>query len=137
MKGQYQIINEILLFGMSAVIVFSIAGILSFATNSMNTQTQREQYSLMGNIASMAMTKAYICGKFADCSVSTEMPDKLSGVGYTMEFSRGNVRVANFETGTPISINTLDFKKNIGGFVASNGRYFRVSNENGTMLLSR
>jgi hypothetical protein len=137
MKGQYQIINEILLFGMSAVIVFSIAGVLSFATESMNTQIQREQYFLMGNIASMAMTKAFICGKFADCTVSTEMPAKLSGAGYTMELSRGKVDVSNFETGTRFSINTLDFKKNIGGFVSSSGRYFKVSNENGTMLLSR
>lgn len=137
MKGQYRIINEILLFGMSAIVVFSIAGVISFATDAMKAQTQREQYILMGNLASMAMTKAYICGKLAQCEFIAEIPDKLSEDSYTITLSRGQVEVANFQTGSPVDVKAMDFKKNLGGFVTSNGRYFMLTSGNDTILLTR
>jgi hypothetical protein len=137
MKGQYRIINEILLFGITAGVVFSVAGVIAFATESMRTQTQKEQYTLMGDLASLALTKSYICGKLADCVVTSEIPDRLSEDRYTLTLYKGKITVTNFETGESVDVSTLDFRTNTGGFITSNGRYFLMSNENDTILLTR
>jgi len=137
MKGQYRIINEILLFGITAGVVFAVAGVISFSTESMRVQTQKEQYSLMGDLAALSLTKAYICGKMADCVVTSEIPDRLSEDRYTLTLYKGKITVTNFETGESMDIGTLDFQTNVGGFITSNGRYFLMTNQNDTILLTR
>jgi hypothetical protein len=137
MKGQYRIINEILLFGITAGVIFSVAAVISFTTESMRVQTQKEQYTLMGDLISLSLTKAYICGKMSDCSITYEIPDRLSEDRYTITLSKGNVTITNFENGEFVDVGTMDFRKNIGGFITSNGRYFVIENQNGSLLLSR
>lgn len=137
MKGQNAVINEILLFGISAAVVFSVAGVVSFATTTMNTQTQKEQYILVGDLASMSLTKAYLCGKFASCKIAAEIPQRLSGTRYSMELSQGNITVGNSETGESVSVRTPDFNTTAIGFVTGNGRFFTAASRNNVLLLTR
>ena len=137
MKGQYQMINEMLLFGVSAVIVFSAAGVISFAVESMKAETQREQYTLTGDIVSMSLAKAYLCGKFSDCGIRSDLPERLSEDRYTIRVSEGRVQVTNFETAKTVNISSPVFEGTADSFVVSSGRSFVAKKEGNTLFLTR
>ncbi|MBN2095259.1 MAG: hypothetical protein JW727_04375 [Candidatus Aenigmarchaeota archaeon] len=137
MKGDFRIINEILLFGITAMVVFSVAALVSYSTAALKAQTQREQYFLMSDLASVALTKAYMCGKITDCSVLVMIPERLSEDRYTLSLENGKIQVSNFETGLGLEANTIDYQKNTVGFVTSNGRYFVIENRDDSLVLTR
>ncbi|MGC9310744.1 MAG: hypothetical protein ACP5E4_03405 [Candidatus Aenigmatarchaeota archaeon] len=137
MKGQYRIINELLIFGITAAVIFSVAGIISFTTGSMKSQTQKEQYILMGDILSMAITKNHLCSQFADCSLSVDLPERLSEDRYTIELEGNSIEIANFETGEYARMPVIFFNETMEGFVTSSGRYFTIYHRNNTAVLAR
>lgn len=137
MKGQYRIINEILLFGITAAIVFSVAGIISMATTSMKTQAQREQYYLMSDMVSLTMLRAHLCGQDAECSIVADIPDRLSEDRYIIETDDGHLTITNFQTGGGITTPLIRFDKEPEGLVTSSAKYFIVDNLGGDMTLAR
>jgi hypothetical protein len=137
MKGQYRIINEILLFGIAAAIVFSVAGIIAFATASLKSQTQREQYYLMGDFLSLGLTKIHLCGDGAECRFISEIPGRLSEDRYTIELNGRTLTISNFETGQSIQMETLDFNRTMKGFATSSGRHIVIDNIGGEVTLTR
>ncbi len=137
MKGQFRVINEILLFGIGAVIAFSVAATLSFSVNSIQKQVQRDQYYFVTNLISLAMSKTYLCGEIADCELAVDIPKKLGDDRYTISLSDNNISISNLKTGEEFKIKTINFGKDLKGSATSSARYFVLSSENNTITLSR
>ena len=78
MRGQFRVINELLLFGIGALIALSVAETVSFVVNSLQPQAEKNQYYMLANLVSMATTKMYICGQYGNCSLIVDIPQKLS-----------------------------------------------------------
>lgn len=136
MLGQFRVINELLLFGIGALLALSVAGTLSFAVNSLQKQTEKDQYSVVANLVSMATTKTYICGEYGNCSLSVSIPQKLSDEKYIIRLS-DNISISNFRTGDEILIKAPELNKTLNGFATSSARYFVLDFTDEGISLSR
>lgn len=136
MRGQFRVINEILLFAIGALLALSVAGIISFSVNSLREQTERDQYYAIANLVSMATTKAYLCGEYGDCDLLVEIPTRLSEEIYTIKLS-DNITVSNFRTGEEISIKAPNLDKTLDRSSTSSVRYFILESTSDSILLSR
>ena len=137
MKGQFRVINELLLFGIGALLALSVAGTVSFAVDSLQKQTEREQYYMIANLVSMAATKTYICGEYGNCTLFIDIPQKLSDEKYIIHLSDNNVTISNFRTGDEIFIKAPKLDKTLNGFTTSSARYFVLDSTNEDITLSR
>ncbi len=138
MRGQFRVINELLLFGIGALLALSVAGTISFAVDSLQKQTERDQYYMIANLVSMATTKSYLCNKLtdADCNLVVDIPQKLSEEKYTIHLS-DNITISNFRTGEEIFIKAPKLNKTLSGYITSSARYFVLNSTNEGITLSR
>ncbi len=138
MRGQFRVINELLLFGIGALLALSVAGTISFAVDSLQKQTERDQYYMIANLVSMATTKSYLCNKLtdADCNLVVDIPQKLSEEKYTIHLL-DNITISNFRTGEEIFIKAPKLNKTLSGYITSSARYFVLNSTNEGITLSR
>ncbi len=138
MRGQFRVINELLLFGIGALLALSVAGTISFAVDSLQKQTERDQYYMIANLVSMATTKSYLCNKLtdADCNLVVDIPQKLSEEKYTIHLL-DNITISNFRTGEEIFIKPPKLNKTLSGYITSSARYFVLNSTNEGITLSR
>ena len=138
MKGQYRVINELLLFGIGALITLSIAGTVASFVTSLQKQAQTEQYYIMSNLVSMATTKAYLCGKSADCAITVDIPEKLSDARYTIILSNDHIKVRNFRNDEGITRKLLNFENiSTNGIATSSAGYLVVRSTEDSIIISR
>ncbi len=138
MRGQFRVINELLLFGIGALLALSVAGTISFAVDSLQKQTERDQYYMIASLVSMATTKSYLCNKLtdADCNLVVDIPQKLSEEKYTIHLL-DNITISNFRTGEEIFIKAPKLNKTLDGISTSSARYFVLNSTNEGITLSR
>jgi len=138
MRGQYIAINELLLFGMGALLALAVIGIISFTVTSLQKQTERDQYYMIANLVSMATTKTYLCSniKNVDCNLIVEIPRRLSEERYIISLSN-NISVSNFRTNERIEIKPPKLHKTIKGEATSSTRYFVLESRGENITLSR
>ncbi len=138
MRGQFRVINELLLFGIGALLALSVAGTISFAVDSLQKQTERDQYYMIANLVSMATTKTYLCNKLtdADCNLVVDIPQKLSEEKYTIHLL-DNITISNFRTGEEIFIKPPKLNKTLSGYITSSAKYFVLNSTNEGITLSR
>jgi hypothetical protein len=136
MKGQFRVINELLLFGIGALLALSVAGTISFAVTSLQEQTERDQYYMIANLVSMATTKTYICGEYGNCTLTVDIPQKLSDEKYIVCLSN-NITISNFRTGEEIFIKAPKLNKTLDGTSTSSARYFVLDSTEEAITLSR
>ncbi|MCK4730299.1 MAG: hypothetical protein KAT28_03190 [Candidatus Aenigmarchaeota archaeon] len=138
MKGQHKIINELLLFGIGALVTLSLAGTVASFVTSLQRQAQTEQYYIISNLVSMATTKAYLCGKSADCSITVDIPEKLSDARYTISLSKNHINVRNFRSDKGITRKLLNLEYILtNGLATSSAGYFILSSTEGNIRISR
>ena len=138
MKGQHKAINELLLFGIGALITLSLAGTVASFVTSLQKQAQTEQYYIMSNLVSMATTKAYLCGKSADCSITAEIPKKLSDARYTVSLSKNYINVRNFRSDKGITRKLSNFEYiSTNGLATSSAGYFVLRSTEDSVRISR
>jgi len=138
MRGQFRVVNELLLFGIGALIALSVAETVSFVVNSLQPQAEKNQYYMLANLVSMATTKMYICGQYGNCSLIVDIPQKLSEDGYLISILNNKIFVSNFRTGEEINISAPNFSdKNMNGYATSSARYFVLDSINKEINLSR
>ncbi len=138
MKGQHRVINELLLFGIGALITLSIAGTVASFVTSLQKQAQTEQYNIMSNLVSMATTKAYLCGKSSNCSITVEVPKKLSNARYTILLSKNYINVRNFRSNEGITRKLPNFKDILtNGLATSSAGYFVLTSTEDSIRISR
>ena len=136
MKGQYRVINELLLFGIGAVLAISISVIVSTTIIPLQTQAQREQYYLISNLVSLATTKIYLCSNYGECKLSVDIPEKLGEDRYTISLDNDEISISNFRTRAGISKEPAFYEKDRKGFATSSGRNF-VMRGNNKIILSK
>lgn len=136
MKGQYRVINELLLFGIGAILAISVAVIISTLVIPVQSQSQKEQYEMIANLASLATTKTYLCSNYADCSLSVDIPEKLSEDRYRISLDNDQISVSNLRTGEGITLEPVYYEKSVRGFATSSGRNFVVEGDD-QIILSR
>ncbi len=134
MKGQYRAINELLLFGIGAILAISAAVTVSTLVVPTQSQSQKEQYEMIANLVSMATTKTYLCSDYGDCNLSVEIPEKLSEDRYTIDLDNSQVSVSNFRTRAGINTQTIYYEKDVKGYATSSGRSFVVEGDNNIIL---
>lgn len=135
MKGQYTVINEVLLFGIGAVIAFSVAGTVSFSVESIQNYAQRDQYHYTANLVSLAVSKVYLCGKVGDCELVVNIPRKLANDRYFISLSNDKITLSNLKTDEEFSIDTMNLNKILKGTATSSARYFILSSQGNTITL--
>jgi hypothetical protein len=124
MKGQYNVVNELLLFGIGAVLAISVAFTISNLIIPLKIHSQKEQYYIMSNLVSLAATKTYLCSKYGECILSVNIPEKLSEDRYSILVDNNDISVYNFKTRERSSIEPIYYDINLEGFVTSSSRYF-------------
>lgn len=139
MKGQARIINELLLFGIGAMLALSVASTLSYAVNTFSSRTQGEQYSYVGNMVSMAIVKSFICGKQGQCEIMTRLPEKISEERYIISFSGNNVSIIDFKTREMIlsRLPTIDEISMLSGSATSSAEYIVIASNQNSINISR
>ncbi len=138
MKGQHRVINELLLFGIGALVTLSLAGAVASFVTSLQKQAQTEQYYVMSNLISMATTKAYLCGKSANCNIITEVPEKLSNTKYIILLNKNYVNVRNFRSDEGIIKKLPNFEDILTkGLATSSAGYFVLHSTNSSVRISR
>lgn len=136
MKGQYRVINELLLFGIGAILAISVAAIISTLAIPIQTQSQREQYEMIANLVSLATTKTYLCSTYGSCELSVEIPEKLSEDRYRIVLDNYDLSISNLRTRKGITVQPVYYEKTVRGFATSSGRNFVVKG-NDKIILSK
>jgi hypothetical protein len=135
MKGQYIAMNELLLFGIGALLAITAAISISAIITPIEVQAQKGQYYLIANLVSLAATKTYLCGKQGECTLLVEIPEELSDDKYEIITSNSKIKVYNFRTREGISIIPPYFETSFIGFATSSTKYFVLKGDGNLMLL--
>jgi len=124
MKGQYRVINELLLFGIGAFLAIGVAAIITTLIIPIQTQAQRIQYYAIGNLVMLAAAKTYLCSEFGNCTLKVDIPERLSEDRYEIFLIQPEIKIYNMRTRKELSLPTIFFEKTLKGFATSSGRYF-------------
>jgi len=134
MKGQYVAINELILFGICALLTIAAAVSISAIITPIEMHAQKAQYYIIANLVSLASTKTYLCSKYGECTLTVDIPEELSNDKYEIRISNNDITVCNFRTKVGISIKPFYFEKSLAGFATSSAKYFVLSGNNKLIL---
>ena len=134
MKGQYRVINELLLFGIGAILAISVVTMISTLIIPVQSRSQKEQYEMVADLVSLATTKTYLCSNYGDCRLFVYIPEKLSGDRYRITLDNDQLSISNFRTQEDITLEPVYYEKTVKGFATSSGRRFVVEGDNSIIL---
>ena len=136
LKGQYIAVNELILFGICALIAVSAAVSISAIIIPIEKQAQKAQYYLIANLVSLAATKTYLCSNYGECTLTLEIPERLANDKYKIIISGDEVKVCNFAKNPCASSKLPYLGKSFTGFATSSSKYF-VIHSDGNLVVSK
>ena len=138
MKGQYILVNEVLLFILGIFIVYFVATSFGNIEEGLNNITNYDHMHSLSEFLVMGMVKAYNSGENA--SLVLKMPEYFSTETYKITASGNNLTVA-LASDPRIKVTKELFNistgKIITGSITSSAQYILITNNQTTLELGR
>jgi tagatose-1,6-bisphosphate aldolase len=138
MKGQYRIINEIIIFtigiAITSYVAFSFYGIQKNVSNI----TKTDQIESISNLVAAAIVKSAETGY--DNTITLRIPKTISGSAYAVK-ARGNTLTVYYIKEPEINVTKQLFNinqtHNITGEIVSSSEYIEIQNTANNIKLKR
>ncbi len=99
MKGQYQIIENVVLFSIGLIILTASFGIFNLLNNRIVSETTNDQFSELGLYVGSAVLQAAGEGRFFDtATIFLTVPKRISNQLYEINLTHSGVKIISSET---------------------------------------